>query len=186
MKINKRTNKKPSYLYIVVVAIVTIAGLAALYFTSTWPFQRTGQSSNQLSEEQKGTSEKIKNDVISQNENGKSNTGSDPTPAPIESPDGGKASVNSYSASVSQDTNGVYIRSIIQTVTSSGTCTLAMTGPNGKTYTATAEVQAQPSYTTCKGFDVPRSSLSSGTWSIKVSFENETLTSSYTTTLEVQ
>ncbi len=186
MKINTRTNKKRPYLYISIVAIVIFAALAALYFTKTWPFQRTDQSSDQLSEEQKGTSEKIKNDVISQDENGKSNTGSDPTPAPIESPNGGKSSVNSYSASLSQDTNGVYIRSIIQTVSSSGTCTLVMTGPSGKTYTATAEVQAQPSYTTCKGFDVPRSSLAAGSWSIKVSFENETLTSSYTTSVEVQ
>src|SRR5664279_4543627 len=35
----------------------------------------------------------------------------------------------------------VYIRAIIGVVTSSGTCNLSMTGPEGKTYKATTEIQ---------------------------------------------
>ncbi len=63
----------------------------------------------------------------------------------------------------------VYIRAIIGTVTSTGICSLSMTGPEGKTYKTTADIQAMASSSTCKGFDIPMASLSSGKWSITIS-----------------
>ncbi|MNY56713.1 hypothetical protein D3C86_1928200 [compost metagenome] len=53
-----------------------------------------------------------------------------------------------------------------------------MTGPQAKTYTATVAVQALPSSSTCKGFDVPLDNLSSGAWTIKINFNNDELTAS--------
>lgn len=187
MKIKTQRNQNKKVIWVVIIALVLLGVTAgALYYTQTWPFRSNGKDTSRLSEEQKGTSTQIKSDVINQDSSGKESTGSDAAPPPTPSTTGGKASVASYNSSFSQDTNGVYIRSIIQTVTSSGTCSLKMSGPNDKTYTDTSGVQAMPSFTSCKGFDVPRSSLDTGTWSITVSFENDELVSSYTASMEVK
>lgn len=187
MKIKTQRNQKKKVIWGIVIGLVLLGVVAGtLYYTDTWPFRNAGKDASRLSEEQKGTGEQIKSDVIGQDNSGKETTGSDATPSPTPSTTGGKASVASYNSSLNQDTNGVYIRSVIQTVTSSGACTLKMTGPNGATYTDTSGVQAMPSFTSCKGFDVPRSSLAAGTWSIAVSFENDELVSSYTTSMEVK
>ena len=63
----------------------------------------------------------------------------------------------------------VYIRANIGIVSSTGTCDLSMTGPGGKTYKATAGIQAMASSSTCKGFNIPMSDLASGSWKITVS-----------------
>ena len=84
---------------------------------------------------------------------------------------------------VSEKSGDVFIvRTLIQKV-SSGTCTLQMVGPNSITYSDTADVQPLASASTCKGFNVPMSKLSSGTWNITVTYSNGEL--SATTKKEV-
>jgi hypothetical protein len=75
----------------------------------------------------------------------------------------------------------VYIRAIIDSVISSGTCTLTMTGPNSKAYSATAPVQAMASSSTCQGFNVPMANLASGSWKITIAVTDGTHTGSATT-----
>jgi hypothetical protein len=55
------------------------------------------------------------------------------------------------------------LRSLIGTVTSSGTCTLTLTKASA-TVTKTSGIQALADSSTCKGFDIPTSELSKGTW----------------------
>ena len=62
----------------------------------------------------------------------------------------------------------IYVRTLINYVSSTATCNLSMVGPNGKIYTATTETQAMASTSTCKGFNVPMSSLVAGKWTITV------------------
>lgn len=70
-------------------------------------------------------------------------------------------------------TNSVRIQSTIQDVSNTGTCTLTLT-KDAVTKTYTAEVQALSSYSTCKGFTIPTSDLSSGTWAVAVNYTNGT------------
>lgn len=63
----------------------------------------------------------------------------------------------------------VRIRTLIQKVTQQGECVLEATN-NGKTYNATVGVQPTASSSTCKGFDIPVSSLPPGTWDIQISY----------------
>jgi len=72
------------------------------------------------------------------------------------------------SAIQNDKTNTLNIRSLIDTVTNNGECTLTLT--NGtKTITKTSDIQASASSSTCKGFDVDiDSELSTGTWHIKL------------------
>ena len=62
----------------------------------------------------------------------------------------------------------VYIRTLIGAVTSGATCSLTMSGPNSKSYTASTGVQALSSSSTCQGFNVPMSNLAPGNWTITV------------------
>ena len=62
----------------------------------------------------------------------------------------------------------VMVRAIVQSVTSSATCRLDMSGPSGKTYTATAGTQALAESSTCQGFNIPMSALAAGTWRVTI------------------
>lgn len=103
------------------------------------------------------------------------NTGSDPSPTPAPSVNSSKQQVGIEITATNQSSSAFSIRTLLQTVSSIGTCTLDMSGPGGKSYSATASVQAGPSTSTCTGFDVPMSSLIPGEWTVKISFENENL-----------
>jgi hypothetical protein len=78
-------------------------------------------------------------------------------------------------ASVEGDT--LYIRNDISGIYETGTCTLTLT-KDGTVVTKTAGVQALPQSSTCKGFNVKTSELSSGNWTIKifVTIEGQTAT----------
>lgn len=65
------------------------------------------------------------------------------------------------------------VRTLINVVVSDGTCTLTLTNGN-HTVAKSSGVQANPSSSTCQGFDVPVSELSPGDWDLTVTFSNET------------
>lgn len=54
---------------------------------------------------------------------------------------------------------------------STGTCTLTMT-KNGRTITKSAEIFASASTSSCQGFDLPVSELSSGLWDINIKLQS--------------
>ncbi|NCO10857.1 hypothetical protein GW930_03055 [Candidatus Saccharibacteria bacterium] len=74
-------------------------------------------------------------------------------------------------ASQSAPGETVSIRAFIQKTTNQGTCTLTMSNGN-KQVLKTAQIQALPSGSTCKGFDVAFSELSSGTWNATIEYRN--------------
>lgn len=65
----------------------------------------------------------------------------------------------------------VRVRSIINPVFTGGSCKLTMS-MGATVITRQAGVQALSSYSTCKGFDIPLSELSRGTWTATVSFSS--------------
>ncbi len=75
----------------------------------------------------------------------------------------------------------VYVRTILDRITSTAVCTLSMSGPNGKTYTATANTQPLASSSTCQGFNIPMSTLAPGSWSITVTVKDGAATGSAST-----
>lgn len=85
------------------------------------------------------------------------------------------------STNISDDT--YYIRTLIHTVTNSGTCTLRMVGPQQQSYSASSGVQSMATTSTCQGFNVPLKSLTSGSWKISIEFSDKS--SSTTATKEV-
>lgn len=76
------------------------------------------------------------------------------------------------------------VRSLISALSSSGTCELTLS-QGDKIITKTAGIQAQASSSTCMGFDIPVSELSSGDWvlSLKVSIGAQTSANTKTVTV---
>ena len=81
-------------------------------------------------------------------------------------------------------TNGDNIRvrnTISGAITNNGICTISINNSsNSKSYEATAQTFAMTSYSTCQGFDIPKSELGTGEWQIKLSatIDGKTSTSS--------
>lgn len=191
MKLNKKHLSKKQKITIVIVAVIIViaGGVGAAAYYRVGPFsQATTTSQDQApTDEQKQSGDSAKKITVEsdQKSEGKgSNTGSDPLPEPTPT-ENGKSTVGAEISAANQTSSTLQVRTFIQTVSSSGVCNLSMTGPNGTSYSASAEVQAMPSSTTCKGFDIPLSSLSPGSWSITVNFESETLTASATKAITV-
>jgi flagellar basal body-associated protein FliL len=177
----KKSNKRLKIIVIASIAVLVIAGsiVAYLYFSNKPDDTQNGINYNPPTQDEKSTGDTIKQ---------QGSTGSDPAsqPTPPTAPTETRSTVGMDISALNQTSGVLYVRTLIQTATASGACSLSMTGPAGKTYTDTANIQAGPSSSTCKGFDVPVSSLSSGTWSVTVSFQNDTLKGSSTKDVAIQ
>ncbi len=88
-------------------------------------------------------------------------------------------------ATQSESDETIRIKTIIDTITNTGTCTLEMT-QDSTTIKRQAEIQALSSYSTCKGFEIPTSQLNAGLWDLKVSFTNSTHSGSSTIKFTVE
>lgn len=183
MKILRQKNKAKTLSIVLACVVILAGGLAAAYYFKLGPFSN-GQQSAQTEKENK-TGSDIKKQSVDNSSKG-TQTGSDPSPAPKPIPGTTKSSVGADITSVNQDESSLHIRMLIQAVTSSGTCTLTMTGPQQKTYSTSVGVQALPSTSTCKGFDVPVSQLLAGDWKISITFSSETLTATTTKNVTVR
>jgi hypothetical protein len=179
MRIHRPTHTKKTIgiISILIIALILIS-TATAYYLKTWPFATTLDSSinlNEATQEEKDAGTRAKEQSL---DNSKTQVGSDPAPAPQPIEGSDKKSVHMEITASNQDQSNLYVRSMIQTVTNTGTCTLTMTHSSHTSYTATADVQALSSSTTCKGFNVPLEQLTKGTWKITLSFTNDELTAS--------
>lgn len=179
MKIHQPKHPK----LVAILTIMTIVILSGLTVTAHqlrfWPFTQANDSSINLekptnSEKKAGTQVKEQS-LNGATNNSKSQSGSDQSlpPQPIEGSD--KKSVNMEITSAIQDQSLLRIRSLIQTVTNTGNCTITLSQPGHPVYSATSDVQALSSSATCKGFDIPLSQLSKGSWKLTLSFANNEL-----------
>lgn len=177
--------RKPVYKKLIIAAvIIVIATLGWLYYShhfQKWPFLPTAAATspantvnyNKPTDSQTSAGTAIKQQVADQaKDSGASSLNSSTSPTVV---------IDITSANKTAST--LAIRTLVQKVTSTGTCSLVMNGPNGATYSATVGVQALASSSTCRGFDVPLSGLSSGAWSITINFKDDTDTA--TTTKEM-
>lgn len=169
IRIKNNSSSKKTTLVIIVVLVGILALGAALYAyrlntqskeqTNTTPTKQSQIDYSAPTDDQKTAGATIKEKSVS---------------TPEQTP----TSTNITITSVDKSANTLYIRTLISEVTNSGSCTLQMTGPSGKTYSMTSKIQALASSSTCAGFDVPNDQLSSGLWTIKVTYTNDTTSTS--------
>ncbi|HRN90146.1 MAG TPA: hypothetical protein PK265_00205 [Candidatus Saccharibacteria bacterium] len=168
MKIN--TSKRYSKILIITTSILVVACLGYVvmaYTNNLFPFiasQDSNSSDRQNTEngvdynpptvEQKQAGEDQKMTTAQPSVNSGVTTGGDTLQVTI--------------TALAQNGGMVQVRGLIDRVSSLGTCTLTLT-KGGASITKESDIQALPSESTCKGFDVPVSELSAGTWSVTLS-----------------
>lgn len=186
MKIQTKKSKKKLLIAIgIILLALCLAGAAYAYTQKLGPFKNTSTTKSTTNEE-KSSGAAIKKNSLENSNNQKGSSGSDPLPEPTPSSDGGKATVGMEITAANQNESVLNIRTLIQTISSEGSCLLKMTGSNGNGYTAMSDIQAMPSSSTCKGFDVPTANLTTGEWTIVISFENEDVKGSATKEVEIK
>lgn len=174
MKIIQTTNTKKIVVIASAITILLAATIAYAYYSKIGPFTTHSNDSinlNKPTKDELETGERIKEQSVIP-DGGKSASGSDPAPDPQPIEDSDKKSVHAEITVANQNESTLQVRTLIQTVTSMGTCTISMDGPQGKIYTSTADVQALASSSTCKGFDIPLDQLSPGTWVLSLNYES--------------
>lgn len=158
----KQKNGKKALITIIIAVLIlaTAYGFVA-HAKNFWPFHQDTINLKPASNDEKNAGTQIKSSAVTPN-------ATKTTPSNDANPNT-KAIGVSFSAT-SQDTNVYHIRLLIDQVVGAGTCSLSMTSTtNGQDYTATANIQAGPSSSTCEGFDIPLSKLSAGNWNATVS-----------------
>lgn len=187
MKIQKKQNKKIKVLILIAVILLSLAGYGLVsYKFKLWPFTQSQFSA--ATEEQKNAGQDIKKRSLDEASNksrkepsdqkSKTLQGSDPSPEPTPSSNGKKPTVgvSITATTIDKESNTLYIRSLIQTISPSGRCTLSMHNTSGQTYSNSVELQAGPSTSSCKGFNIPLSQLSPGKWTINIHYEDSNVT----------
>lgn len=159
MQINRPPSKR-KILYILLPLLV-FAVLGTAYFLSIHlrdPADNQGINYKAPSQDQVDAGSQIKRAVVENNQNTGQNN---------------NISVRITLVSVESDV--VHIRNTIEGVHQEGMCKLILS-KKGQTVKKTADIQPLPQNSTCKGFDIPVSELSSGTWQVElnVMINNET------------
>ena len=183
MKITQKKNKK----LIIAIAIIAIllAGLSYYVFALNgslfgWQFHKEEASSINMdppTDEQVKTGQDAKAQTIEEDQ-GKPGVGNDTsTPNPSDTITIGFSAIN-------QNDGKLQIRTMIQEVLSTGQCNLTLTDGD-KTVSKSATVYPNASISTCQGFDVPVSELSSSTWSITINVTSGDRSGQATTSFQV-
>jgi hypothetical protein len=165
MKIAKPTSSKKRLIIYALLAFVLLSGSYVTYALTH------NNTSNSPAEEKQETNK----EVINNN-----------PPTDDQVTQGQDIKKQSLDQSTSQDTDqeilmtlvsnnknetSVQLRTLIDKNVSDATCTLSVT-QSDKSYTDTVAVQNMPSTSTCKGFDIPLSRLSPGTWTGTIKVQN--------------
>jgi len=170
MKIQKPSNK-PIILTVVAVLIVILGGYTAFAaYSHNWPFKNAEDSSKSQDKTSDSDSGKTAGDSDYQPTN---TNNPDKTPPQYDTPktdEPQKPAISGVINYKSVSDGMLSIRTTIDQKLDTGTCVLKLTRNSPtKSFTKSANVIANPSSSTCKGFDIPTSELGAGSWKIVIS-----------------
>ena len=166
MKINKDhrffTPKK-----LLITLVIIVLGLGsyvayAIFSASRQSSTREFQDSINYeppTDEQKEAGDKQKEETISKNDDAASASNNDQ-----------RQDIKVSYTALNQADGQLLVRALIDTVTNDGVCALTLT-KGDVVVTKTAGTQSGPSSSTCKGFNVLVSELSSGEWTVQLQVE---------------
>jgi len=188
MKItNKQKRTKRNYKVLILVLVGLAILLLSYYFISlklgTWPNETTKINTSPATQAEIDAGNKSKTDTIEND--GKNVTGSDSPAAPIKDESNNTSSTQVDITSVNQSSSNLTVKVLIQTILSTGECTITM--KNGAlSYTSTVPVQALPSTSTCEGFSIPLNQLSKGAWQSTISVKSGSIVGSTSKEIQVK
>lgn len=171
MKVIKNNKFKIPIIFMVVLIFLISSFMIYCKINNTFIFQKS------IIKQQTENGQVIKSQSVNNTENNKVTSGSDQPPAPTIIPGTDKKSVEMSVTSINQNNSDLQIRILISTLTNSGSCNLELSKEGYDKISLVSEVQPLSNTSTCKGFNIPLSNLSSGDWNLVINFENESLTS---------
>lgn len=181
MKIkNSSPNKRKKIILLIVIVVVLLGGYTAYAAAAQmWPFS-SSNNTKQVNTPNDQVDSSGKNPDLQKQDSTTTDDQSSPK-APVQNSPGNTTTpttkVNVTITSVIISGSNLKVSSLIEAVTNNGTCTLTLT-KDGQTITKAAEIQALPSSSTCKGFNVPLSQLSSGVWHLTLAVNTDNKTGS--------
>ena len=179
MEIKKKNNRKKIISAIVIVLILA-AGVGAYYYF-------THKSSSQATHSATSLAPATDQEKAAGNQAKSSNadaTKSTTSPSPSPSSASGITTVSVNTTANAQNGSIYQLRYLINAVVSNAMCTLTLT-QGSSTVTKTASTQALAQSSTCVGFDIPTSSLGSGSWQATMVVSGGNVAGSVTNTIQV-
>ncbi|HRN97003.1 MAG TPA: hypothetical protein PLZ58_00935 [Candidatus Saccharibacteria bacterium] len=171
--LHKKSSRKLLYVTAIVVGIILLGYGIFAYATNSWPFnsiQKTIIQNKSQSDEAGDVKQTPDNSTGQPTGTDKSPTNK--TPTQYDTPQGEKIQPNTLTGIINYKniSDGILtIRNTIDQKITDGNCKLVLTNKStGKTITQTADILANPSSSTCKGFSVSTTKLSSGIWDITI------------------
>ncbi|HEY0965732.1 MAG TPA: hypothetical protein VGE13_04620 [Candidatus Saccharimonadales bacterium] len=173
MKIEKKSNRSKKLVIVIILLLLVLAGGYGAYAI----YSKPGQSAPK-NEDANSTNSNVSTPTDEQNEEPPSTVTTNNSSKPQSSDDAKETPTSSDNdttrndlsvslSSVQQHGSTLQVRTLINEVTDEGTCTLSLE-KDGKKITRSTTVQALPSSSTCKGFDIDVSALATGQWNIVV------------------
>lgn len=194
MRIKDRKPSIPLIGALVLGALITTGFLTYAYSSASWPF-----SNPDATVEETTSNDNIddSSEPDKKNDRGTSETNVDNNPTsnqpvqftPPEDTTNQKHKVDKLTgvinfASISE--GNLIIRTTIKKLENSGECTLTLVSEtSGKTITKTADIIANPSSSSCRGFSIPESQLIPGKWTITIKLKSGNDTGSLQKTINL-
>lgn len=165
MKISQQKLSKKRWLIITLVIAIVLLGVGIGVYALQNNANKKPTPSSDKSTSQNDSDLKISTDPPTSNEidagnatKSNNNAGQDPSPS------------DDKTLSITANNTGstIQIRSTIAAQPESGNCSLVLTKGDETITKDTVGIQALPGYSTCKGWDIDTSTLSSGSWTANV------------------
>lgn len=206
IKKQKKSNKKPLIIVIIVLLLIAIGGVCAYLYLSNKPNNGQNQSNTEKSESKKSDNTDDSKTKSSDTNTESSDKKSDKSDTNNESVDGNAnktpVKYENYTPPANNELSGtvnyaaavddtLVIRTTINQLVHNGTCKLTMSGPRGQSYSNESNIVANPSTSSCSGFNIPLGQLAasasarSGTWKINISINAEDKTGSLTSEVKL-
>lgn len=163
----KKTQKKTIIISASIVSVILLGSIFYVFGLNGtilgWPNRKHNESAGTNltppTKQQVDSGNDVKKQTITKDQSSKPNTATSTATAP---------QPFTVTVSASGKTDQTFqVRVLIDKLMSDGVCTILLQ-KDGATITKTAKTQALSSSSTCQGFDIPLSSLSSGTWSYTI------------------
>lgn len=171
-KINKKNRRRRTH-HPVVTVVVILFLIGVLIFVSKLLVNRTADDAEDNKKSNPETSQNKKAEKTPTEDNSPSDDNEHKTPIQNDGEDPNIKDSLTGVLTMADILDGVLrIRVNIDQYLSSGTCKLTLYSESGKTFTVDAAIIPSASTSTCEGFDISTSNLSSGHWYISIDLES--------------
>lgn len=111
--------------------------------------------------------------------------GSEQNTSDNEQPSSNTDNVTVRITSTSQTTTTLRVNTMIEAVSNEGSCTIKLSHAGSTEVSQTSTIQPLTSYSTCRGFEIPLSQLSDGTWTILLTYSSGSYSGSVSQSVEI-